>query len=445
MSQVSLHVTYRQTIANTQPCCFVINADDITDELQADSTAEASDAANMPVPTPTDDASAPASGEGSSEPTAAQDEGIASTETPEATSTPEEVETLTVSQPTDNDAPAPSTQETPQVEDDPTTEVTPDVAQDESEVTTEDAADTVGVDEPTIEAVVAPVEVAEAETEANDEGMANAETMQDISDLEKDDDDVTDPDITDWEKDDETSSQSGESETNPSEHQDSENDGIAQDSLDPAQADAKSADDDADNEVVVLIDVKEDEASTEDVPAALVSGIAEESDVSSSTPDETQVHEPSTSAESPELSEPLETTGSADDSTEGQKPIEVTPAISVEGSTEDAQLATVDALAAQELASNISQPDTTPEENSITDSITDVQEDATAHESPADQLEPAVSSEAAKDSEQVMVSATPDDVEHPDSCTGTYLLCFLCFTSLCRLHFVSLARLRTFR
>ncbi|KAI4702525.1 hypothetical protein J4E81_002889 [Alternaria sp. BMP 2799] len=270
---------------------------------------------------------------------------------------------------------------------------------------------------------MAPIEVATMEAEATDEELPTADTMQDISDWEQDDDAVSDMGISDWEKDDDASSQPGESETNPSEHQYFDQESIAHDSSEPDKSEtveviqpsdtATSAPvaDDVDEVAVVSADVNEDEPTKDDTSAAV--------------PEVVEQNETSTSEISPEPSEPQETDDSADASAEDQ-----TPETRIDESTEEAQLAAGDAPAAQEPAPEVSPP-AAPEENAITDASTDAQDDASAHESPVDESEPAVSSEAAKDSEQVIVSATPDDVENPDSCTGTYLLCFLCFTSLC--------------
>lgn len=351
---------------------------------------------DAPEPAPADEAVEPASSEGDSEPTAAQDESNTSTEEPEAASTLEGADTHTI-------------------------EATPDVTSEEPTAVAQDAAD------------MAPIEVATVETEASDEEIPTADTMQDISDWEKNDDDVSDMGISDWERDDDASSQPGESETNPSEHQDFDEESIAQDPLEPAHEDEKLPDqdepktvevirpsdaatsapvtDDVGEDVVVSIDVKEDEPIKDDTSAAV--------------PEVVEQNEASTSETSPESSEPQDTGDSIDASAEDQ-----TPETRIQESTEEAQLAVGDAPAPQEPAPEMSQP-SVPGENAITDASTDAQDDASAHESPVDESEPAVSSEAAKDSEQVIVSATPDDVENPDSCTGTYLLCFLCFTSLC--------------
>jgi hypothetical protein len=338
-----------------------------------------------------------------------------------------------------------------------------DVAQDEPVVATEGTADTEGVNnEPDDEAIIAPLEVVTAETVANDEDMATADTMQDISDWEKDENDVSDIGISDWENDDDASSQAGESDTNPSEHQDFEDDSIAQDTSEPTPETEKPTDQQEPEvvdqvqqidtaasvpptDVVVEDDavpngVTEDEQSTGDTYTALEPEASEQNDATQRGPDETQDEEPSTSDPTAELSEPPETVSEAHETAIDQEPIQVEVDSPSQDDTGDAKpttgsqevVDTADNVPTPQVPdTSISQPDAS-EENTISDSGTDAPEDATVHESPADEMEPAVNGEAAKDSEQVIVSATPDDVENPDACTGTYMLCFLCFTSLCR-------------
>jgi hypothetical protein len=340
---------------------------------------------------------------------------------------------LTASQPADDDAQS--------------TEATPDVASEEAVAAIPDPTNMTVVNEPCDEVVIAPIEVDTAQPRSDDEGGPAADTMQDISDWGKDDDEVSDLGISDWEKDDDASSQPGESDTNPSEHQDFEDDDIARHSTGPAHEGDKSpgqeelevveaiqpieaaapipVNNDAEEEAAVALDVKEEEPPTGDSPAAPASEIIKQNEASSSPPDDTTQQEPPASATSPAPTESLENGGAGDAPAENQ-----TPETCVSDSIEDADVAAGDAPAAQESMSNTSQPDA-PGENAISDASTDAQEDASAHESPVDESEPAVSSEVAKDSDQVIVSATPDDVENPDACTGTYLLCFLCFTSLC--------------
>jgi hypothetical protein len=463
---VSSFLAYRQTAGNISPCEFVIHVDNVTDESQADSPTEASVTADVSVPTPADNDSETTSGEGSSEPATVEDEDKVSTEEPEATTAPEEADLSSASQPTDENVPAASPK------DSQTPEVMADVAQDEPIVATEDTADLEAANnEPSDEAIIAPIEVVTAESEANDENMATADTMQDISEWEKDDNEASDLDISDWERDDDAaSSQAGESETNPSEHQDFEDDSIAQEAAEPTPETEKSTDqqepevmkqvqqidsatsvppaDIAVENDAVPTEITEDQRSMNDTSTALEPEAPEQDDAPQSTPDETQDKEPSTPDTTAEPSKPPVTIAAADAAATDQATTEVetdTPGKDDTGdakSTTDSQDVIDNVPTPQELDPSISQPDAS-EENNITDSSTDA--DAGVHESPADELEPAVNSEAAKDSEQVIVSATPDDVENPDACTGgTYMLCFFCFTSLCRMHFFSLAQLRTF-
>ena len=464
MSPLSVH---HWIAGNTELHVFVINANNIT-ELQADSTIEDPVAVDANEPIPAENASDITSGEGNSEPNTVQDEGKVPTEEQEATTVPEEADPTSASPPTDDDlatAPPENTQ---------ATEVVADVTHDESIVPTESVADMGDANyEPSEEAIIAPIEVVTAETEANGEDVEATETMQDISDWEKDEDNVSDLEISDWEKDDaDASSQAGESETNPSEHQDYEDDRIAQEASEPTPETEKPSDQQEREEQVQQIDteasvppidvaveddavpteVTEAEQTVEDTSTTREPEVSEQNDVTQQTEDQTKDEEPSSSDPAAEPPEPPETITPADTAAADQKPIQVeidTPnqddveaAKSTTG-IEDAIGTTEDVSAPTEPHSDLSQPDAS-KENNITDSSTDAQEDATAHESPADDLEPAVNDEAAKDSEQAIVSAAPDDVENPDACTGTYLLCFFCFTSLCRMHFFSLAQLRTF-